>query len=387
MPKTILHTYADVVSHLMDYLGAATDGAAERAARMAVQNAYKELPTLRRWNYFYQRGRIATVAPYTTGTIEYDHTGGTYERQVTLTSGTWPTWAAQGCLVIDNVVYDVAERKSSTVITLTPAANPGADVAALTTYTLYRDTYPLPVDFQAADLMQNIGHALLVTYQKPGTWMGMQSIFHGPATPRCYTVTGDPNYIGALAARFFPPPDQAYNFDFIYTRRPRQLDFLEIVAGTVSVTSGSTTVTGSGTAFASLHAGNIIRFSDTNTDKPTGLGGTHPATLTRAVQSVTTATTLVLDADPQQNLSGVAYSISPPIDIEEGAMWTFFLRLCERHMRIIKRMKTTADEERQYREAQILAYEADSRDYSPRAAGDAIYHRSRLDMPAGPDVS
>lgn len=60
---------------------------------------------------------------------------------VTLASGSWPTWAASGVLVINNVRYSVAARTSATVLALD---NTTLDAAAGTSYSLQQDDYDLP---------------------------------------------------------------------------------------------------------------------------------------------------------------------------------------------------------------------------------------------------
>jgi hypothetical protein len=146
MPSLPLTTYKDLIDHLTDWCGANPGAEVQRDARRSILSGLRELMTAHRWSYYYQRGRLATVEPYDTGTIAYDHTGGASERMVTLTDGTWPSWAAFGSVVIDDVTYDVATRVSDSVITLTSTSNPGEDVAAETEYTLLRDTYPLAAD-------------------------------------------------------------------------------------------------------------------------------------------------------------------------------------------------------------------------------------------------
>ena len=99
------------------------------------------------WSFLYKQDSITLQDNYATGTIAYDHTGGTHELQVTLSGGTWPTWAIEGMIEIDGVDYGVATRISDTVILLDANNNPGADVAASTSYDLHKDDYDLPDDF------------------------------------------------------------------------------------------------------------------------------------------------------------------------------------------------------------------------------------------------
>ena len=99
------------------------------------------------WSFLYTQDSISIEAPYSTGTIAFDYTGGTHELQVTLSGGTWPAWAIEGEIEISGVDYGVATRISDTVILLDSNNNPGEDVAASTSYSLHKDDYNLPDDF------------------------------------------------------------------------------------------------------------------------------------------------------------------------------------------------------------------------------------------------
>lgn len=366
MANVRLTTFHDLTEHLLDYLscgagGAAAGGAELRVCKRAVLAAYREVAHSHQWAYYYQRGRLTTSAHYNTGTITFDFTGGASERLVTLASGTWPTWAASGTLLISGVRYEVSSRLSSTTLQLSVNSNPGEDVAAGTEYDLYKDTYTLPGDFITCGEMVNVSNPSSLAYTDPSEWNKKFRIVQGPSTPHYWTITNDPRYFGVLAIRFYPPPDDDYQIDFMYHRRPRDLLVELYDTGTVSTTNGSTTLTGTGTTFTSSMVGCVIRFSTNSTDAPTGPTGDNPATLERVITSYTSATSLTLDSDPGVSLSGVKYTISDPVDLQEGALLTYLLRECERQLRIVKRMEPTAYEEQLYQQAKIAAMEADPR--------------------------
>lgn len=386
MSSVALWTYKDAVDHAIDFLGADVSNEAARVAKRAVLAAYLEIANAHRWSYLYQRGRVTTVEPYATGTVAFDYTGGTYERMLTLTDGTWPEWAPYGVVVIGQTAYEVADRKSSAVLTLASHGNPGEDIDAGTSYTLYRDTYPLPSDFIAADEVIAIGQIACLTYQHPREWVNRQRIIQSPAVPNVYTVMGDQNYFGTLALKLFPAPDDAYQLDFIYQRRPRQLSLEEYSTGTVTVAADAVTVTGSGTTFTSAMVGSVIRLSDDSTNKPTGVVGSEPAAQERVVMSYTSATEVSVDTAFDQTLTGVKFVISNPLDLEEGAMLTAFWRCVEKELGVLRKMKDRDELFNLYRQALILAREADSRSFQPRAAGMASGMPYRLrDFPAGAD--
>jgi hypothetical protein len=102
---------------------------------------------MHRWSVYEAEYFLRVEAAYSTGTIAYDHTGGVVERLVTLTDGTWPDEVQHYRIVIDGDHYPIERRVSDTTLTLQPSENPGADVAAGTSYQVYRQSYPLPIGF------------------------------------------------------------------------------------------------------------------------------------------------------------------------------------------------------------------------------------------------
>jgi len=379
-------TWKDLVDHLMDFLGAHPGGEARRDARRSIFNSMRELTTGHNWSYYYRQGRIVTSAPYLTGTVSYDHTGGTYERLVTLTGGSFPAWAAQGRILIGTTIYEVADRKSATEITLAIHSNPGADVAS-TSYTLYRDAYPLPVDCRSIGMMIIDNFTTDITFEHPSSMLSRQRVWRGTATPRFYSVLGSPDFLGTLQLGVFPPPDQAYGLSFVYQRRPRQLAVEDHHQGKISTTAGSASVTGSGTAFTSKLQGSVLRISQT-AELPTAPWGSNPPAVSRIVVAVNSATSLTLDDTVSETMTNVPYLISDPVDIEDGAMMTALLRCCERQMGVARSKEDRQILEKAWIDALILAREADSRSFKDENVGGQQRWPYRLaNFPLGGDRS
>lgn len=388
MASLQMTTWKDIIDHVVDWLGANPSAEAYRDARRASLSAMRDLATAHSWTVYYTRGRLDTVAPQNTGTIQYQHSTGSSPRLVTLSDDTWPSWAAQGSLVINSITYQVATRLSDTTITLTSSSNPGTDVAAGATYALYRDTYPLPIDCQSIDQMTLVNLVWLLAYEHPGTWIQRQQIYRGQATPRFYTLRGDPHYQGALAVSFFPAPDAVYHMDYIYKRLPRQLKFDAVLAGKVTLTNGSASVTGTGTAWDSRMVGSVFRASADTQNLPTNYAGAWPYRYERIVVDVVSATELTLDAVVDSTLTGVKYVISDPVDIEPGAMLTCLLRGSEFQTATSRTKKDREEARMAYERALLLAREADARNFGESAAGVRRPYPYRLAyMPGGPDVS
>lgn len=297
------------------------------------------------------------------------NSGGATERRLTLTGGTFPSWAYLGDLVINGVVYEIAAIVNSTVITLALNSNPGEDIAAGETYTLYRDTYPLPIDFQATDDFLIANNSNILTYVSPGQWLQDGQGNPGPGTPSLYTFRSDPNYYGTMAISFSPPCDGVESYDYMYKRRPRPMLVSEYNIGTASVTGSSATVTGVGTVWRDNHIGSVIRFSEDAGVLPTGITGDNPFEIQRVIVSVESETSLTVDRVVPQAFTNAKYTLSDPADIEDGAMLTALFREIEKQLRISRRMKAAPDEESHYMKAMAFAREADSRTFSSRSMG------------------
>lgn len=105
-----------------------------------VNNAIGWIATAKFWNYYKTYGDFTLREPYSTGTIALTATSTT----CTLTTGTWPTWAASGKLKIGTKVYRIASRTSGTVVVLATAWAEDSDATA--TYLLFQDDYALASD-------------------------------------------------------------------------------------------------------------------------------------------------------------------------------------------------------------------------------------------------
>ncbi len=115
------------------------------------------------WNFLKPVDQMTFTAPYETGTIEI------VAGVVTLTGGTFPTWAASGDLEVNGASYEVSTRDGNTQVTLvdtTVAVSSGAS------YSLKRLAYDLPDAFahMVGTMTLNPGN---------GTWIPVQPISEG----------------------------------------------------------------------------------------------------------------------------------------------------------------------------------------------------------------
>lgn len=346
MATTEIWTYQDIVEHILDVYNDAREGRPLRMAKRAAKEALRSLHTAHAWAIYNGTRYVNTVAPYSTGTLAYDHTGGASERLVTLTGGTFPSWAAYGKLLIAGVAYPVESYVDSTHVVLDANVNPGADVAALTVYTLYRDEYPLPVGFKTMGQLWNVteGKALDVVYPDQATRDAVSDPAE-PGDPEYACVTGDSDYINNMSLVFLPPPDSVLVFRYDFQRSPRQLVTEKYATGTVTVTGGSTTCSITTGAFTQSHVGCIIRFGSSANEPDNVFGGLSDTTNTytdeRTIVSVASnGTSCTLDAAPSAAISAVKFTVSDPIDVETNAMLTAYQRLCESAFAILTKRES-----------------------------------------------
>lgn len=325
-----LLTYQDAVDHLIDVFNLDGSTRDERLCRRSIAEALSDLTGARNWLRYQRSFRVTTSANQSDGTVTYVSS----TRLLTLSGATWPADAILGEVEIDGVIYKPETRQSSTVLLLRAEQCPSSDIASASEYVWQRDRYALADDFGS------MGQIVCLQTKRPLDRCTIdQLLTHKRQTlhrgdPVAYCVTGLPEYGGGMGIQFSPVPTAARNFDAAYIAYPRTPRTKLENTGTVLCTADSTTVTGSGTAFASLHVGSVLRIAST-ADDPTNFSGysdgtSNPWVEQLVIKSVTSATVLVTEQPATQTLAaGRGYTISDLIDMDTGAMMTAFLRLTE----------------------------------------------------------
>lgn len=384
-----MFTLQDSIEHIVDYLGGNPGDQVQRDAKRAAFDALRDLANAHRWSYHYTHGRVLTSAPYATGTVSYDHTGGTYERMLTLTGGTWPDWVKYGQIrigsdssaVAGGPIYEVDEMKSASIVTLDEQLNPGADIAAGTAFSLYRDAYILPSNFIAQDEGLYQDNFADMKFVHPRHWLRTSRYVYTAGVPRFFSIIGDHNGQGRMCLHVFPAPDASKSIDFVYQRRPGNLLIDSYSAGTVSVSAGSRAVTGSGVAWKSSMLKCSIRFSSDST-VPTSETGIAPFDFETTIIGITDSSNLILQDEAPSDYSATAYVISSVVDIEPGAMLTAYKRGLEKQVSIGRVLKDKPSARALYDEAIASAKDADSRSFAGRKAGDNhVFFRRLINMP------
>jgi len=324
MPTPALYTFADLVDALCINSQSGATEAGQRDVRMACVNAYRLMGSESDWGFYKRAWRIHLQAPYSTGTLAFDFTGGAHERLVTFStslSSAVQAWVYSGRLLISDQMYEVESLKSSTTVTLTEGQNPGADASSGTSFTLLRSSYDMPGDFRGAwTPIDNDRRGY--TYVPPQDWQKIDRLFPTNTTPLYWTVMPSENSYGAWSLRVHGYPSETASLDFMYQGRPRPIRYTGYEtnsrAGTVTISAGATTVTGTSTAFHSGMIGSIIRVSsDTSTD-PTGIGDLNPWAEQKVITAVSSTTALTVDSAFASAYTATKYNVSDPLDVDES---------------------------------------------------------------------
>ena len=329
---TIL-TYKDAIDHLVDYSDGLTQEGEQRRIKRAVQQAYRDVAAYHDWRYLQAHKRISLDAYYATGTVVYTHA----TKSLVLTSGTWPTWAADGCLKIGTAfpVYKVASRTSNSTIVLATDFNPGANVAS-TTYTLFRTQYPLPADMVRLDEINDEEGWWGSTYVSPNDWLNLERHNFQSASSFLWTIMGASGYIGQSAVYIWGYPTTAKTLDFIYTRRPRPLKlngydtYSSYNSGqTLSTGAVSTTTVGfTGLTTKADMIGAVIRLARSGaTAPPEGQEGSNPWLMQKMITATPTSSTVTVDSALEYAKESTHFSISDPVDLPEYLLNPFYRRM------------------------------------------------------------
>jgi hypothetical protein len=213
-------TYFDLVENLIVSSYGGPQDAEQRDIRTAVQRAYSEVTTVTEWSHYYQHGRIITQPQYQTGTVAFNAS----TNQLTLTGGSWPTWAASGSVSIGRAIAKVGTRVSATVLKLDSTLTFASTLAAGQAYVLYQTDYALPADFRNMDEPSNEFNWWSGLYLKPDEAMKLERVGNRSGRPWHWTVLKNPNGSGYILKLVGYPTSQE-TLDFTYRRYPRQIRY------------------------------------------------------------------------------------------------------------------------------------------------------------------
>jgi hypothetical protein len=360
MAQPNLYLYIDLLDHLKYQFQGGAQDVEQRDAMAAVQTAYRDLATEHDWWFYKTLGRVNIVAAYSTGTITYTHSTRTITFSTALSS-TVQGWARFGRIKIDGVIYPVKSYTDSTHVVLDDVLNPGADVAAGTSYTLFQNVYSLPPDFKGLYSLTTESDAWnpYSVSQDDQLWHERKESASGNALR--WTITADPDRPGGFALVVDPYPSSATTIDFIYVRTPRRMKYTGLetahTVGTVANSASGTAVTGTATTISAGMVGSILRVGDDGTNAPTGEGGRYPYDEQRRIDSRSSDTAITVHPAFDNAHSGCKYVVSDPVDVAPH-MYTALLRGAEYQM-AIARGKDANRAERAWEKSLLKAKETD----------------------------
>lgn len=326
----MIFTYRDAIEHCRSYLGGGADAINTSDLYAAIQAAYRDVSHKSRYKFRLAESSVWLVPPFSEGTISYDHTGGTYERQVTLSDAAWPSWAQYGRLVIDDQAYLVQAVKSSTVLQLKEDSNPGRDIEAGTGFRMYRDSYTLPSDWVSIDQPGIDNHSPWMEPMRYSDLMALQRASrYTEGTPIQFAIGPDMHRIGRFAIYLWPWPDSSQVLSFCYGRKLRPLRVSGFAAedskGTVAG-DGTNVITGTGVELVDAYKGAVIRVGRGNSI-PSGWGTNNPPDYEAVIVDFEAGNKIVL-SDSVGTFSGRRFVISDPVDLDDSVL-NFFLRSME----------------------------------------------------------
>jgi len=176
------------------------------------------------WSWMRPEAEIVTTAAYDTGTVEIA------SGVVTLTTGTWPSWAAEGELHVGGQIYAVNTRDSDSQVTLNDLT---VTVAAGTEYSLARPSYDLPEGFDGSfdgDLHYKTSDNTLwppIRLISPAVLRAKKQVYNDTDRPE-YAALQPKSFDATVGQRwqiiFFPAPSAVWTFYGRYKIRPLMID-------------------------------------------------------------------------------------------------------------------------------------------------------------------
>ncbi len=172
-----------------------------------------------RWSWLSSLTSITTSEPQTSTTAIVTVTAGV----AVLGTGTWPSWAGDGTLILEGVSYDVATKDSSTQVTLTDTSL----TDTFTGYTLSRYRYSLGSTFSALSHDQltfqpGTGYPVIQAVDPDAIRLAYQAQGYVQSYPWLASIrTKTPATTGTTREMiFFPLPNTAYQITYKTKRTP-----------------------------------------------------------------------------------------------------------------------------------------------------------------------
>lgn len=186
--------------------------AADAQIVAAINAGLSRVAKAHRWSWLQTDGDLTFNAAYSTGTVTLTNGDAT----VTLTGGTWPTWAASGKFLYNGQTFRVLSRTSNSEIELTTTWA-GTTVSGVS-YDIYQNEYTLPTDCMVFGRIY------------PGMGWGWGSDMISIDSERIYEYTNNfqastPSWHAVRNNKLvvWPAPSVSKNWPCFYYRKPATL--------------------------------------------------------------------------------------------------------------------------------------------------------------------
>jgi hypothetical protein len=229
-PNSGTVSYLSLVDRVGRYLFGGDAGASYAADQLTkigdcIHDGLYRVYSAHEWSFFRPLADVTTTAPYVTGMITIA------AGVVTLTGGTFPSWAADGILRVNNRYYSVASRGSGTQVTLNDTS---VAVASASSYSLARPEIDMPSAFDSVSNDSDLAYYPGEENWYPSVrWRHDSAIrsleagspeFNRPALYSVRTKEFDPSVGSRKSLAFYPAPDAAYVLRVPMILRPVDLD-------------------------------------------------------------------------------------------------------------------------------------------------------------------
>lgn len=330
---------ADLVDHVLQYAGKDMNRDTCRAALGAARQACSQLAQKWNWNWFRTTVTIPLDDIYQTGTVQYVAS----TRTLTLTGGTWPSWAVYGAVKLNDIDYEVATRTSGTVLVLKSTSAPDEDISTDTTYLIRRYAYQLPENFDSIHSAVTQPDGLIICYRDMDESNAIWQQYYGAQS---YTVAADRLAPGRSIIQISPTVTTTNSIQVSYKRKLSLLRYDNFSTPDESrVAVASATVTGDMTVFKSDMVGQVFRASADDMDYPTGEFGNNLYAHESIISAVGGSTSLTLETAITDALTRSKYVVSSLIDARPGPMVEYLFRETEKQFRAKTRMQPYNREE------------------------------------------
>lgn len=377
-------TAMDLQERLILMLGGKADDDSVTKIRTAIRQALRTVSAEHQWPYYHDYMHITTNELYDTGEISYVAS----TRTVTLTSGTFPTWAASGVIIIDEKHVRVETRTSGTVLIVRTDDAPVDDYTG--DYSMYQYQFTLDTDYNIYKFGKiQVDQSNWVEYVPASlfeTEVRRQWLTSG-GRPRWFTISRDIANTGQNLLSLWPYPTTELRCRFGYYRHPRDIRTWDYQVGQVATTASSTTVTGTDTVFAAKHVGCVLRTYSDRVNVPTSLDGPFPPVDEAVVKTCTSATSIETATAMTTTQSDVAYCLSDILDCDNTAMYEAVIYCARWELAKLNRVdpKLQVQYLDDYQRALYLAKAQAQPSDSVRVAGN--FKRSQVGFPGLWDAS